>query len=221
MFSDLPPPSHYESIVEKGPLEDSNRVKQKAYQVMSQLEGWCTLHKASVLIDFVLIMQPRQIVEIGVFGGKSLVPMALALQENGLGRIYGVDPWDSAESVVGMDGVNEQWWGTLNHQKILDGLVQKINENDLTPYVTLLRTTSENAPSIPNIDMLHVDGNHGEMTALLDVTKWVPLVRSGGLVIFDDIKWATTGSAIDWLNENCIPLALMSEDNGWGIWVKP
>ena len=94
----VPPASHYEYVIDRPRAEV---VTQRAYACMRQLEGWCSEQKASILVELVLKTRPEKIVEIGVFGGKSLVPMACALKENGSGKIYGIDPWSSAESVVG------------------------------------------------------------------------------------------------------------------------
>ena len=214
------PPSHYECKVRAQKKDSKQEVKKRAFSAMSQLEGWCTEEKASILMDLILILKPQTIVEIGVYGGKSLVPMAYALKENKRGIIYGIDPWSSHESIQGMDGDNLEWWGAVNHQAIYQGLVSKIHSFSLNSYVALIRTTSEQASSVGPIDMLHIDGNHSDETSFLDVTKWVPEVNSGGLIIFDDITWNTTGRAVEWLNENCVKVTDFHEFNDWGIWVK-
>lgn len=220
-LQDLQPESHYENIVLK---KDSHsfiqQVKYIAFSYMEQLEGWCTKNKASILIDLVFMTRPDTIVEIGVWGGKSLVPMAYSLKALRNGRIYGVDPWNSVESADGMEGVNYDWWRSVDHEKILQGLQIKITEFGLQEQIELIRSTSEEAPVIPNIDMLHIDGNHSEKASNLDVRKWVPLVRTGGIIIFDDVTWGTNASAVQWLDENCIKLAEFHEDNDWAIWIK-
>ena len=76
------------------------------------------------------------------------------------------------------------------------------------------------------IDILHIDGNHSEQASYLDVTKWVPLVRSGGWIFFDDMTWFengvfTTARAVEWLNANCYKLAECTDVCTWGVWIKP
>jgi len=115
-------PSHYEYSAQASQQEISERVKQKAYDAMNQLEGWCSYQKAAILIDFILKIKPQVILEIGVFGGKSLVPMAIAVKENGSGKVYGIDPWDCGASVEGMDKPNKEWWGSLDHDANLNHL---------------------------------------------------------------------------------------------------
>lgn len=214
--------SHYENVIlQVDTLTIINQVKQQAFNSMNLLEGWCTKNKASVLMDLAFMLKPATIVEIGVWGGKSLIPMAYALRANQQGKIYGIDPWDSIESIKGMDGINYDWWKSIDHYKILQGLQLKIIEFSLQDYIILLKTTSEQAPLLYNIDILHIDGNHSEQASFLDVNKWVPHVRSGGIIVFDDITWGTNANAVKWLDENCIKLAQFHEDNDWGIWIKP
>ncbi len=125
-----------------------------------------------------------------------------------------------------MNDVNRNWWSLLDHDNILRGLVQKIRQFDLSNYIELIRTTSEDAPLINGIDILHIDGNHSEETSYFDVTKWVPLVKSGGLIIFDDMNWYengmyTTQRSVDWLDEHCTKFAEFTDSCTWGIWIKP
>lgn len=188
---------------------------------MDQLEGWCTRNKAAILTDLVFLLRPQTVVEIGVWGGKSLIPMAYALSVTKSGIIYGIDPWDNLASIVGMEGANYDWWDKVDHKMILNGLLDKISKFQLSPQIQLIKDTSENVLPIPNIDMLHIDGNHSEIASMHDVTKWVPLVRKGGVIIFDDVDWPTNAKAVKWLDENCVRVASYQETNIWGIWLKP
>jgi len=241
MSYDLPPPSsHFEQVVEK-PKPCSKEsvvatpekfvvpglVRQEAFYLMAQVEGWCSQEKAGVLVDIVLKAKPDTIVEIGVWGGKSLIPMATALRANGKGRIFGIDPWSNAASTEWvMNEVNKSFWNYVDHELVFQELQRKLYQFDLFDYVELIRSKSEDAPPIQCIDILHVDGNHSEETSYLDVKKWAPLVRSGGWIIFDDMSWfengkATTARAVEWLDTHCLKIAEFSDTCLWGIWVKP
>lgn len=215
--------SHYEYVSEvpRDLVVASQLVKKTALQSMDQLEGWCTKYKASVLMDIIFMKKPEIVVEIGVFGGKSLIPMAYALKENRKGIIYGIDPWTNMASIEGMDGGNKEYWGRIDHDAVLFGLMQKIKQFHLNDQVSLIRATSEDAPLISDIDILHIDGNHSEKTSMFDALKWVPLVKKGGIIIFDDITWGTTDKAVKWMDENCIRIATFTETNSWGIWIQP
>lgn len=217
------PQSAYEYIVQQ-PVDSvqSQSIKNEAFKMMDQLEGWCTQYKASILIDLIIALQPKVVVEVGVFGGKSLIPMAYALKQIGNGKIYGIDPWKNYASAVGLEDEHLDWWQKLDHEKIMNDFLAKVREFRLQRQVKVIRATSEEAPQMSNIDMIYIDGNHSEEMAYYDVTKWVPMVRSGGIVIFDDLDWPDTAKAKQWLDENCEPGRIVQEDshNIWGIWVK-
>lgn len=226
-YEPIMPVTQIEQVVEANKIASPSKIKLQAFAYMDQLEGWCSKEKAGVLIDLILKNRPESILEIGVWGGKSLVPMAYALKANGKGKIYGIDPWSNYESVQHvMNESNIAFWNYVDHESVMKGLISKIEQFDLKNQVELIRNTSAGATPMENIDMLHVDGNHSEQTSYFDVKKWVPHVRSGGVIIFDDMTWYenntyTTARAVKWLNENCIKFAEFSDTCVWGIWIKP
>jgi predicted O-methyltransferase YrrM len=220
------PESHYEYVVDKRASTIGN--KTKAFECMDQVEGWCSRQKASILFDIITATGAKTVVEIGVWGGKSLLPMAYALmrmRQNG--QIYGIDPWDSRASIEGITHEqNLAFWANADHTSVLRHLEQVIDHWGLNDTVTLIQATSQAAPEIPNIDILHIDGNHSDATSYIDVTKWVPLVKKGGWIIFDDMNWFENGvttprRAIDYLNQHCHKIAEINEFCLWGIWYKP
>ena len=76
------PPSHFEYVIDKSTFDEKHlsAIRLKIAKAMEQLTGWCSVSKAFVLIDLIFQTQAQTIVEVGVWGGKSLVPMALALK---------------------------------------------------------------------------------------------------------------------------------------------
>ena len=55
--------------------------------------GWCTPEKAAAMVEIIADDRPRIVVEIGVFAGRSLGVIGMALRENGvMARAYGLDP---------------------------------------------------------------------------------------------------------------------------------
>lgn len=228
MVMDYPgnmPESHFEYVAQQDQHAIAVLVKQQAFQAMRELEGWCAESKAAILIDLILASKPDIVVEIGVFGGKSLVPMAYALKNNGHGKAFGIDPWSSQESIQGMDEANKTWWHKLDHQAILNGLIAKINKFNLQNQITLIKATSKDAPAINDIDFLHIDGNHSEETSYFDVTKWVPLVKKGGIIVLDDVTWVINGKqsqskSLKYLDEHCTKQGQYSDGCDWAIWIK-
>lgn len=218
------PPYALESLIDD--RASTAELKNGAYWHMDQIYGWCSHSKASILIDIIQKIQPATIVEIGVWGGKSLIPMAYALKQRGKGKIYGIDPWSNAASIVGvMNEDNLAYWSVVDHEEVYSALLKDLHRFELLEQVELIRDTSANADPIFDIDLLHIDGNHSDITSYLDVTKWAPLVRKGGWIVVDDISWYENGKftqaeSVAWLDQNCHRMGEITDTCVWGIWVK-
>jgi predicted O-methyltransferase YrrM len=185
------------------------------------IHGWCSREKARCMADLIVKERPSVVVEIGVWGGASLLPQALACEYIEHGHVWGVDPWDPRESVRDMqDPKNIEWWGGVDHEERFRELTAALLELRLTPYCTLVRATSARAQGLfEAIDVLHIDGNHTEQTSTSDVFLYLPKVRSGGHIFFDDVDWTegmqpTTRRALDHVEERCDRLREIAGTDG-------
>jgi hypothetical protein len=188
--------------------EKIDELKRRVCGALPLLEGWCTTEKAVNFIDLVLEVEPDVCVEIGVFGGRSLFPVAYTLKFLDHGVIYAIDPWDKFECLKYFDPVENQfdiiWWGKLNLNYIYGSYFAMLRKYDLEKHCITLKMTSERAASeIDTIDILHIDGNHSEETSLSDVRLYLPKVRSGGYIWMNDSSWPDRQEAIDLLIQSC------------------
>jgi predicted O-methyltransferase YrrM len=160
--------------------------------------GWASKEKVAAMVGAVLALRPKLVVEIGVWTGRSLIPMAMALKYiTSEGCVLGIDPWSNAASSEGMSGPNLEFWGGANHQAFYELFIQSIEAVGVQPWVQTRRCRSDEfeldsqglAATGP-IDILHVDGNHGEEASIYDVLHFAPRVRMGGLFFMDDVEWA-------------------------------
>lgn len=164
--------------------------------IHEQLTGWCSWHKAQTLASAVIALRPQVIVEIGVWGGKSFIPMAIAQQALDInGFCYAIDPWDAKASVQGqLNPADEEWWKEQGKHDFAHEQFQKFCRlAQVDHFVQVLKMSSDIAPVPENIGLLHCDGNHGEQ-ALRDIQKFAFNVIPGGLVFLDDLQW--TGGAV-------------------------
>ena len=150
--------------------------------------GWTTPAAAKIFASCVIALRPQVIVEIGVFGGRATIPIALALREVGTGVITAIDPWSKEASVKGMDGDNLTWWGNLDHEAIYQEFTKKVRELGVQNCVKVVRKTSDDAEVPDGIGVCLVDGNHSEQ-AIKDVARYCSKVIIGGLVYLDDLNW--------------------------------
>lgn len=177
--------------------------RQRIIEANRGMEGWATADKACAMAELILTSKPQVVVEIGVFGGRSLIPQAMALRENNSGMVYGIDAWKKDVAIEGVnDQANDDWWAKLDLEGIHRSCVEHIWRNGLDTWCCLIRSPSQNCKHLwQHIDILHIDGNHSEVSSVRDVENYLPLVKPGGYVWFDDVNWATTQRALAMVKE--------------------
>jgi len=162
-------------------------------EILPTLPGWCDENKAMTLASLVVAFRPEVIVAIGVFGGKSLIPMALACQSVNRGIVIGIDPWSNDVAVREQTTAEDrEWWRTVDLEKIRKEFMAKIVALNLTPFVRIERLESRQVSSPSAISILHVDGSHSD-TAMHDIMKFAPHVVVGGYCVTDDSDWKGGG----------------------------
>lgn len=171
------------------------------------IQGWTTVERAVAMADLIVAQKPDLVVEIGVFGGRSLIPQAMAVQVNGFGVVLGIDPWSHDAADEGeSDPANRDWWAKVDLEDIAAGCWAAITAEKLTNCTALIRARAEIISwvfGVDTVDILTIDGNHSELASCRDVELYLPLVRPGGHIWFDDSDWATTMKAIAMLDAAC------------------
>jgi predicted O-methyltransferase YrrM len=167
-------------------------------EAMSALDGWCSEAKSVWLYNTVTAERPDTIVEVGIFGGRSLVPMALALKANGRGVAYGIESWSpDAATRYATNDANDDWWQKVDYGSVKRKFFDFIVRRDLLDVIKVVEADSHKAHLLfEGIDMLHIDGGHSPFGAAADVVHYGPRVRPGGIIVFDDIDWPTTKPAV-------------------------
>jgi hypothetical protein len=169
------------------------------------IEGWTTVEKAEVLAGLVIDHKPQLLVEVGVFGGRSLFAQAMALRENGMGIVWGIDPWSLEAALEGDIGdENKKWWSeNMSLEEIYLGFVKGALDLQLMKYLRWIRERGEVVCKMFNnktIDLLHLDGNHSELCSCRDVQLWHHKVKPGGFFIMDDTDWTTQTKALKYMD---------------------
>lgn len=172
------------------------------------LPGWCSFEKQGYLRKWISEHKPPVIVEIGVYGGACLVPMAFEGNMYGA-KTVGIDPWSVDPCLEGMvDTPNIEWWQSHSRlgdahaacKKAIDRLKLKNTELWVGTSNLYRHSFQDN-----EIGVLSVDGNHGPQ-AVLDAMHYYPKVAPRGLIAMDDTGWSEGGvfyvqQAIEWLRE--------------------
>lgn len=185
------------------------------------LDGWADLPKMTAMARLVLAEKPQRVVEIGVFGGRSLFAQVLALRYLGSGHAYAIDAWTNDAAVEGhMNEENDRWWSAADLDGFYAGFVASMVALDLSRWVRVIRARSERVVEEferGSIDILHIDGNHCETASTRDVALYLPKVRRGGWIWIDDSNWSTLGNALKLMNA----AAKLEIDSGrWQLYRK-
>ncbi len=189
---------------------------------LSSVQGWCSPDKAKKLYEILMQPECKISVEIGVFGGSSLFPQAMAFRDKKNGMAIGIDPWTNASCLEDMESAaNKNWWGKLDLEHIYQDFMAKVRafgvHNNLKVY---RKKSSEIHQKIDpeSVDLLHIDGNHCERLAYEDSVNYLPKVRKGGYIFFDDTMWTESGDklstrkGLDFLLKSCDEVELVGKD---------
>ena len=140
----------------------------------------------------------KHYIDIGVYKGKSLLPLAYVIGQNN-GKAIGIDPYEN-EIAKEYDIEEEKrelinnFIDNLDFNTLYNEVIMNIEKYNLSDYCKIIRKPSTEAvadilKSKIKIDMLHIDGNHDSKNVKEDADKYLPLLTDGGFVIFDDIDW--------------------------------
>jgi hypothetical protein len=168
--------------------------------------GGSSVLKALVLADLVVGHDLAEVVEIGVWRGRSLLPMAVLLERLDRGHAVGIDPYAVGPALQTDDrpiaAELARWAREVDWEAIVGEVRGVIGRRGLEHRCELVRSTSRGAADrFPDagIDLLHVDGNHDRAAVELDLALYLPKVRPGGFVALDDVSWSSVRPAYDQL----------------------
>ena len=183
-------------------------------------DGWCSPKKAAWLTRLIASRQVKNVLEVGIFGGKSLIPIALAVQSAGGGTVIGVEPW-SADVAISepTNETNDAWWASINFALVKERFFANSARYGVLAMIKVMEMNSDSAfrflePGDRQFDLIHIDGAHSPERALRDAKSWSKLVKKGGLVVFDDIGWPSVMPARDFLTRNLTVIDEVFESGG-------
>lgn len=159
------------------------------FNFIKTMHGWTSPEKAKAIFELTLKAKPKIAVEIGVFGGRGTVAIALALKQLGGGKVLAVDPWSAqASASAQVDQNSEEWWGKVDHDAVFKDFLWHIKKQDVADFIDVRRESSQVTALPEEIGLLIVDGNHN-VEALMDAKRFAPLVALGGYCLLDDLDW--------------------------------
>jgi hypothetical protein len=192
-------------------------------KIIPTLHGWCPPEKAKKMVEIITTQSSPLCVELGVFAGRSLLPIAWGCKLSG-GRTIGIDPWAPSSSLEGHNSPeNNTWWNKIDYEFFYTYTCKLMETHNVKDIVTIYRQTSRDAIGHfddQSIDFLHQDGNHSEEVTMEEVTTWLPKLKKGGYWVFDDANWETTKSAQIYLETHGLDCIFTAENSMWKIYKK-
>lgn len=186
--------------------------------------GWTTFNKAKILASAVISIRPKISAEIGCWGGKGLLSLALAHRHIGVGMVYGIDPYDAQASADGqVKPEDKKWWANVNHEDMYHFAQSNIIKYGCQNVCQLIRKRSDAYIPPKDIGVLVIDGNHGN-ESIKDFSRYCPNVAVGGLLFADDIGWSgdSVATAVSMLPKmGFIELyRIQNKDENFGVFQK-
>ena len=182
------------------------------------------LSKCYIMAYLASFFKLKNYVEIGVDKGRSLFSVAQAFKDNE-GKAYGIDPYLLAEAKeYDLDNPFKKWANKflkgIDFEDMYNEVLMNTELFKLSKVVEIIRKTStEAAPYFKDIkiDMLHIHGNHDGESVQADINNYAPLIREGGIIVFDCINRDSVKRCYDQYKNDYI---ILLETNNFGILMK-
>lgn len=145
-----------------------------------------------------ILPERKRVLELGAFEGRSTVWIVDNMLEDG-GTLFSVDTWQGAEEHVASQ---EDMLGVEKHYDNNHALLKFLHP---ARTVHKIKSTSYEALAFlvgkPAFDFIYIDASHTAPDVLTDACMAWPLLKSGGVMVFDDYLWdGPTNNARDILH---------------------
>lgn len=169
------------------------------FNFVNTLPGWCTPEKSQELYNLTHRQKSNITVELGVYGGRSLISFALAHKDMNNGFVLGFDAYSNKVCTEGTNSpLNNEYWEKQDLQKIYKDCIDAIKNMGVDDYASVVKLKSQTAGILfreESIDIIHQDSNHNVETITAELELWTPKLKKGGLWIADDVNWVEAKEA--------------------------
>ena len=163
--------------------------------INSYVGGWCSEEKQGWLMETILSRKLEKIIEIGVWEGKSLLPMAKACQMQGFGSVVAIDAYKVSKLLENGGDEHPSYYAAdqRHNENQFKNWIIRSGLKDFVVYdgpKESLDAAEDYEPE--TFDMIHIDANHSEINTLQDFYTWYPLLKKGGVLVLDDTDRSST-----------------------------
>lgn len=189
-----------------GELSIFEACAKTTFEIPGDFGGGSPVPKTFIMAYLVMDQKLKSFVEIGVYRGRSLFPVAYSIHRNG-GQSIGVDPYSLSDAKE--NDVTPELRDSINHfleQLDFDDLYKNVlaykESCGFGQSISLSRETSQQFFQKAKVrktkfDIAHIDGNHDTEFVKLDFENCVDSLVDGGFIVFDDIDWPSVRQVYD------------------------
>jgi predicted O-methyltransferase YrrM len=180
------------TVTDLGAGSHLNKNREKQVKTIAQ-NALKSPRLAQLIYRLVADLQPRNIIELGTCLGITSLYLQQAAPD---AKTYTLEGCPQTAAVA----------GEVFKQEGVNGIAQLVGNFDDTLHPLI--------ESLPQIDLVYVDGNH-QKEATLRYFEWcLPKVHQGTLLIFDDIYWSE-GMKEAWAEIKAHPQVSITVDLFW------
>lgn len=127
--------------------------------------------------------------QLGVFTGDASVWLLENILTGKYSELIDVDTWEGSDEpdheTMDFDDVYKTYFNKISKYK------KRFNIRRCTTVDFLLAQYGPDRPLGEHFDFIYVDADHTTVGALLDAELSWPLLKSGGIMAFDDYEWGS------------------------------
>jgi Methyltransferase domain len=160
-------------------------ITDEVWALIDKQPGWCWRQKAELIYRVASEPQVKVGVEIGVFGGRSLLPLCMAILSKG-GSVFGFDVYKKHRTTSGQG--HQEWWDKLDFARLeadTKDLLEKYGG-----WKDIIHKTSSAVAVMQfendSVQFIHIDGSHRTWDAMQDIVLWELVLAPGGYMLLDD-----------------------------------
>lgn len=120
---------------------------------------------AEFLYSIIRMTTPEVVIEIGTANGNSAIAIGQALEDNGIGKLYAIDP---------------------DKQELVLLAIKKAKLQKRIEYITDYSFNAIPSLQLKHVDFVFIDGDHSYENVVIDFNLVKNLLMPGGIIVFHD-----------------------------------
>lgn len=134
------------------------------------------------------VLLPKNVLVVGSCKGFTLICFAIALKENGFGKITLID--------AGYGKKDQNGWGGIGFWKDARAVERFLKDWRIKDITTIIAKRTQEVDLSEKIDILYIDADHSYEGVKHDFEKFSKLVEKDGFVIMHDVICERSGFGV-------------------------